>query len=306
VHRTGLRLVSLIRQAFKLYSSLPPHSIQTWNDMEEKFINHFTRTDLGISMANLARLKQELGETTDQFIMRFKRTRLRCQTQLPKSEHIRFAINGLNFELRKKFEGVNFYDLFDLADKATRYEGLLREENQRRNTSIRAYYQDPNFEVDVAEFIGQKPYVPKTTYKKNMQAKGSNRPSAPARTYHFDVDKADELFDILLESKYISLLDPRHKIFSKEELRGREHCKWHSSFTHSTNNCLTFRNIIQEKFNNKILKFQDKPKENMAVDTKPCPEMVDINMVTMCLNPLLEDENCSEETFINMYQALSM
>ena len=131
---------SLTGQAFKWYSSLPPHSIETWNDMEEKFLNHFVRTDLGISMADLARLKQDLGETTDQFIMRFKRTRLRCQTQLPKSEHIRFVVNGLNFELRKKFEGVNFYDLFDLDGKATRYEGLLREENQRRNTSIGAYY----------------------------------------------------------------------------------------------------------------------------------------------------------------------
>ena len=127
-----------------------------------------------------------------------------------------------------------------------------------------------------------------------MQAKGSNRPSTPARTFHFDVDKVDELFDILLESKYINLPDPRHKIFSKEELRGKEHCKWHSSFTHSTNNCLTFRNIIQEMFDNKILKFQEKPKENMAIDTEPFLEMVDINMVTMCLNPLLKDENCKE------------
>jgi hypothetical protein len=68
---------SLTGQAFKWYSSLPPHSIETWNDMEEKFLNHFARTDLEISMVDLARLKQELGETADQFIMRFKRTRLR-------------------------------------------------------------------------------------------------------------------------------------------------------------------------------------------------------------------------------------
>jgi hypothetical protein len=47
-------------------------------------------------------------------------------------------------------------------------------------------------------------------------------------------------------------------------------------------------------FDNKILKFQEKPKENMAIDTEPFLEMVDINMVTMCLNPLLEDENCKE------------
>ena len=35
----------------------------------------------------------------------------------------------------------------------------------------------------------------------------------------------------------------------------------------------------------------------MTVNTEPFPEMVDINMVTM---------SCSEETFINMYQALSL
>jgi hypothetical protein len=29
-------------------------------------------------------------------------------------------------------------------------------------------------------------------------------------------------------------------------------------------------------------------------------------MLTMCLNPLLEDENCKEETLINMYQALTL
>ena len=71
---------SLTGQAFKWYSYLPPHSIETWNDMEAKFLNYFARTDLGISMADLARLKQEFGETVDQFIMTFKRTRLRCQT----------------------------------------------------------------------------------------------------------------------------------------------------------------------------------------------------------------------------------
>ena len=116
-------------------------------------------------------------------------------------------MNGLNFELRKKFEGVNFYDLFDLSNKDSRYEGLLREENQRRTTSIGTYYQDPNFEVDVAEFVGQQPYVLETTYKKNMQAKGSNRPLALVKTYYFDVEKADELFDLLLESQHINPLD---------------------------------------------------------------------------------------------------
>jgi hypothetical protein len=82
----------------------------------------------------------------------------------------------------------------------------------------------------------------KLLIKRTCRLRVQTIPSTSARTYHFDVNREDELFDILLESKYINLPDPRHKIFSKEELRGREHCKWHNSFTHSTNNCLTFRN----------------------------------------------------------------
>ena len=78
---------SVTGQAFKWYASLPLHSIETWNDMEEKFLNHFARTDLGISMVDLARLRQEMGKTAKQFIKRFKkaRLRLRCQTQLPEN-----------------------------------------------------------------------------------------------------------------------------------------------------------------------------------------------------------------------------
>ena len=44
----------------------------------------------------------------------------------------------------------------------------------------------------------------------------------------------------------------------------------------------------------------------MAVDTESFPNMVDINMLTMCLNPLLEDRNCKEEACINMYRALTL
>jgi hypothetical protein len=52
------------------------------------------------------------------------------------------------------------------------------------------------------------------------------------------------------------------------------------------------------------LKLQKKPKENMTVDTKIFLDMVDINMVTMCLNPLLDGKNCNDKTLLNIYQAL--
>ena len=44
----------------------------------------------------------------------------------------------------------------------------------------------------------------------------------------------------------------------------------------------------------------------MTVDTKIFLHMVDINMVTMCLNPLLDGKNCNDKTLLNMFQALSL
>ncbi len=86
---------------------------------------------------------------------------------------------------------------------------------------MRTYYPYPNFEIDVAKLVGQQPYTVESMYKKNMQVKGSNRSLASAKTYHFDLEKANELFDFLLESQHIQLPDPRHKIHSKEKLRGK-------------------------------------------------------------------------------------
>jgi hypothetical protein len=80
--------------------------------MEEKFKSHFARSNIGVSMVDLARLKQKPDEFAEQFIMRFKRIKTQCLTMLPEAEYVKIAIDGLNFELRKKFEGITFIDLF--------------------------------------------------------------------------------------------------------------------------------------------------------------------------------------------------
>ena len=46
---------SLTGQAFTWYAALPVNSIKSWEEMEEKF--HFARSNIGVSMADLARLK---------------------------------------------------------------------------------------------------------------------------------------------------------------------------------------------------------------------------------------------------------
>lgn len=52
---------------------------------------------------------------------------------------------------------MNFKDLFELLAIMAWYEWLLKEETQRSYASIWTYYQDPNYELDVAEVILTKP-----------------------------------------------------------------------------------------------------------------------------------------------------
>ena len=57
------------------------------------------------------------------------------------------AQRGLNIKLRKKFQGMEFRDFYELTAKVTEYEELLKEESYRRKKSMGTYCQEVNQEV---------------------------------------------------------------------------------------------------------------------------------------------------------------
>ena len=65
--------------------------------------------------------------------------RNRCKIHLPETNYVKIAQRGLDIELRKKFQGMEFRDFYELADKVTEYKELIREESQRRKTSMGTY-----------------------------------------------------------------------------------------------------------------------------------------------------------------------
>lgn len=69
--------------------------------------------------------------SVERYLSRFKRVRNSCCVALPEIEFMKLAMNGLEIELQKKFEGMEFEDFFELCYRATRYEWFLREENNR-------------------------------------------------------------------------------------------------------------------------------------------------------------------------------
>ncbi|CAL8174966.1 unnamed protein product [Prunus armeniaca] len=61
------------------------------------------------------------------------------------------AQTALKISMRKRFDEMLFKDLAELADKASEYEELLTEEQQKRNSSKGTYYKTPSSSVHLVE-----------------------------------------------------------------------------------------------------------------------------------------------------------
>ena len=112
--------------------------------MERQFHTQFFKAEPILWIVELSRVTQRNGETVDLFISRFKKMRNICKIYLPETEYVKIAQRGLDIELRKKFQGMEFRDFYELATKVTEYEELIKEEIYRRKKSIGTYCQEVN------------------------------------------------------------------------------------------------------------------------------------------------------------------
>ncbi|XP_059663443.1 uncharacterized protein LOC132309107 [Cornus florida] len=290
---------TLTRYAFRWYPNLPVNSINSWHQFKEMFHSHFYRTEPEVSMADLSRLNQLPGESIETFLSRFRKAKHKCHVDLPEVEYVRMAVNGLDFELHKKFEGVEFRDLFDLASRVAKYEGLLHEEKDRKASSKGTYYRDPNYEVfaanldsdvkvHMAELNIKKPYICEALVKLKSVATTSAQAASisnkkgildSTKGYSFDITKAEQIFDLLMADKQL-ILTPAHKLPTPNDLLGKEYCKYHNFWRHSTNNCVIFRYIVQKAIKEGKMKFLEKS-EAMGIDGNPFRVIVTTNIINI-------------------------
>ena len=98
-------------------------------------------------------------------------------------------------------------------------------------------------------------------------------------TYLFDISKVDQIFDFLVKDKQIKL--PKgHKLPPTNQIQNMMYCKWHNSYSHYTNNCTIFHNVIQKALKEGMFKFADKKGASMTIDTNHFPSTT-INMVSI-------------------------
>ncbi|KAI5343008.1 hypothetical protein L3X38_010884 [Prunus dulcis] len=134
-HREALKLrlfpSTLTGAAFSWYAKLPHNSIPNWQTMEQIFHEQFYRLEPEVSMVDLAKMHQGSNELVQEYLGKFREARARCTVNMHEHEFVKLAQGGLLLDLRKKFEGIEFCDIYDLLLQVDRYEALLKEEQQK-------------------------------------------------------------------------------------------------------------------------------------------------------------------------------
>ncbi|KAM1777274.1 hypothetical protein ACFX11_043959 [Malus domestica] len=253
-----------------------------------------------MTIIDLVEVKQYDHETTEDFMMRFRKTRMRCQFIVNQAQLISIAQRALRLPLRKRFYDTQFNKLQELVIIATKYERLLLEKQQVKHTCktppfyknkavihhVKVEKAGPEHEdghdkeeIDVCAAEMTTPFKP-------LMVKGLVQPIKDQKivmndggfifmkppkyqSYSFDLAKAPEIYEELVRARII-LPDSNKKMSKLEELKGKKYCKLHYTFNHSIANCVQFRDWIQDLImKGKLL--LDKPQTIMMVDTNPFP-----------------------------------
>ncbi|KAM1694019.1 hypothetical protein ACFX13_033912 [Malus domestica] len=82
---------SLAGLASQWYSLLPPNSIANWGQMEMAFHEQFYRIEPELTINYLVEVKQYDHKSTEDFMMRFSKTRMRCQFPVNQAQLISIA-----------------------------------------------------------------------------------------------------------------------------------------------------------------------------------------------------------------------
>jgi hypothetical protein len=245
-------------------------------------------------LVDLVALRQGKDESVNDYIRRLRDTRNRCfQIQLAEKQLAGLAFNGLQYYLKEKLEGIQFFTLAQLHQRALACESRSKETTKtiRHNVHIvecdQSSSDDESTEVYTTEMVWPK--QAKSSACSSLQPVQKKRQEKVRFT--FNVGKCDKIFDELLKNGNIKI---NHTVPSADELKRRAYCKWHNSFSHATNDCNVFQRQIQSAINEGRLKFQE-----MQVDTEPFPmNMIDFEGKRVLIWPSTADKGKGKEIII--------
>jgi hypothetical protein len=110
--------LSLTGSTFQCFTSLPPQSVGTWRELEQKFHAHYFSGSTEKKLIDLTTLKQRHNETPLEFLRRFREVKGMCfSLTLPNDQLADMAVAGMLPAVREKLFGMEFDNLGQLSQK---------------------------------------------------------------------------------------------------------------------------------------------------------------------------------------------
>jgi hypothetical protein len=278
MHKVKLFPLSLSGTAFNWFISLAPNSVNTWAGLEERFHEYFYNGETELKLSDLTAVRQKYTESVAEYVKCFRDTRNKCYSLTVWEKDLAdLAVAGLSSYLHEKMEGVEFQDVNQVLQRALVHENRARDSrssSQFREGSRDKEWStvgavdgevssDEDIEVCMAEWV--------ETSKGKLVTCSFFKPGSGKKyeiKFTFDVSKCDKLFDVLLQNKVIRLKGG-HVIPTAEQLARKKYCKWHNSFSHTTNKCNYFCQQIQSALNDDHLTFGESSQMKLDVDPFP-------------------------------------
>ncbi|KAK1606927.1 hypothetical protein QYE76_030600 [Lolium multiflorum] len=218
----------------------------------------------------LQQVRQKRGETVSEYVQRFRTIRNRCfSAHISEKEAVELAVVGLSSSIKDVASQADYPSLAHMVQKLSAYEqrhpDVYQDKFKRAVTLVEADEDEGaagDREIAVAEWTRATGPVTCKWVK----------PQGPPKGFDFDVTKTEQIFDLLLTEKHIKVPEG-HKFPTVQEMNGKSYCKWHNTFSHTTNDCRVWRQQIQMAIENGRLIFNQYA---MKVDTHPFPA---VNMV---------------------------
>ena len=121
--RVHLFSQSLTGSAFGWYTSLPPYSIQTWRQLEDQFHTQYHSEAAEAGIANLAQVRQKLGETVLEYVQCFREVKNRCySSRITEKDAVDLAVLGLAKPIKDLDFQLEFSSLAHMVQKLMAYE----------------------------------------------------------------------------------------------------------------------------------------------------------------------------------------
>jgi hypothetical protein len=191
------------------------------------------------------------------------------------------AYSGLLDIHKEKLDGQDLLDVSRLLQKALANENRLRESKNSQKTNEKSnhpiyyasdYSDNESKDVYAAEFTWSSDDKPNTC----VSLKPAHKSRQDEIKFTFDVAKCDRIFDELLKLGKIKI---SHTLPPPDEIKKCAYCKFHHSYSHTTNDCNSFRRQIQSAINEGRLVLH-----TMQVDQNPFPVNAFMNILEL-LNP---------------------